>query len=142
MKNIGNAKIEILSKLLKIDGFCIHPFLRKSIFFLSFVVIESSGKFKDEISFVSSGIVPSFRLFTNKTIANSINAINTNPIHTIRYRSMAFKFREIGAFPFAALKMLIKTKKIVTSNPILAGTTSGFTIKETQETITNIDEVK
>jgi len=36
------------------------------------------------------------------------------------------------------LKMLMRTRKSVTSNAILPGTTSGFIRKETQETTTNM----
>ena len=58
MKNVGKAKTEILSKLLKIDGFCIQPFLEISIFFPSFEIIDLSGQFKDELSFISFRAFP------------------------------------------------------------------------------------
>ena len=50
---------------------------------------------------------------------------------------MAFKLDDTGAYDFTPLKMLIRTKKIVTSNPILPGTISGLIINDVHETITN-----
>ena len=55
-------------------------------------------------------------------------------IQMIKQRSTAFKLVDTGAFPLTLLKILIKTKNMVTSTPIRPGTTSGLMIKDTQET--------
>ena len=62
----------------------------------------------------------------------------TKNIQTTRQRSIAFSLEEMGAFSLTLLKMLMRTRNKVTSIAILPGTTSGFTKKLTQLTMTNM----
>ena len=65
-----------------------------------------------------------------------------DPRQISKYRSMAFKLIETGAFALTLLKMLIKTKNTVTSTPMRPGTTSGLMMKDAHETTTNIIDVR
>ena len=78
----------------------------------------------------------------NRTMAYSANTRKTCPMHTTKYKSTAFKLCDTGASVFTPLKMLTSTKNIVTSSPILPGTTSGRMINETHETMTNMADVR
>ena len=75
-------------------------------------------------------------------MAYSANTRKTCPMHTTKYKSTAFKLCDTGASVFTPLKMLTSTKNIVTSSPILPGTTSGRMINETHETMTNMADVR
>ena len=75
-------------------------------------------------------------------MAYSDNTRNTCPMHTTKYKSTAFKLWDTGASDLTPLKMLTNTRNIVTSNPILPGTTSGRMINDTHETMTNMAEVR
>ena len=78
----------------------------------------------------------------DKMTTYSNNTKNTWPMQHIRYKSTAFKLSDTGASVFAPLKILIRTKNIVTSNPILPGTQSGLIKKDAHETITNKKDMR
>ena len=77
-----------------------------------------------------------------RTIAYSKHEIKTLIIHKTRNISNAFKPFDIGAPLFDPMNMLIRTRSIVASNPILPGTTSGGMRKEIHETMTNNVQVR
>ena len=69
----------------------------------------------------------------------SSSAKKTMKMQTTRYMSIAFGCEELvdGAMERTLLKTLTSTRKRVTSNAILPGTTDGRIKNEIQETTTN-----
>ena len=78
-------------------------------------------------------------LMENSTMPYSSRAKKTMKMQTTRYMSMALSCEELadGAMERTLLKMLTSTRKRVTSNAILPGTTDGRIRNDIQETTTN-----
>ena len=122
--NVGNASFTVVSRFFPVTCICTPA----EGCCLEFVRQEA------EIFFSN----PS----KNKIMTYSIKAMNTWPKQITRNTSMALSFLDVGADPFAPLKILISTKNRVTSNPIRPGTTLGLIRNDAHDTMTNNVEVR
>ena len=151
---MGNKTIEKQSRLFIDELFSfLFLVLSSSLFFLSLFFLLLQDRILEEVVSLLDAKRsltlscrgernPPFHFSISNTMAYSINARKTNPIHIRRYRSTLFNVVDVGAISLAVLKVLTRIKKIVTSNPMRPGITSGWMMKDAHETTTNNIDIR